>query len=244
MKSPKLSLLAIVAHPDDESGVFGGTLALYAGRGISTEVVCATRGKAARNRGSARTGEELAEMRSREFHQACELLGVSWQEIWDYPDGALNRAGFLDLGRQLCGVIRKRQPTVVLTLGPEGGFTAHPDHAAISHFATFAFHAAGLRDVFPDTGPPHQSQRLYYATGPAPLPDYPQVCFSPVTAEIDISETVERKLEAWECHQTQSPLFPRFRAAVRRLGSREWFHLAATNAAPVPLINRDLFAGL
>ena len=247
MNRTRLRLLAITAHPDDETGSFGGTLALYATRGITTEVVCATRGEAGRNRGSARTPQELAEMRSREFHQACELLGVSWHEIWEYSDGGLNRVGFLDLGRRLCEVIRQRQPAVVLTLGPEGGYTAHPDHVAISHFATFAFHAAGhaagRQNLFPETGEPYQPSRLYYASGLAPLPGYPQVCFSPATVEMDISETLQRKLEAFECHHTQSPLWPRFRAAVKHLGPREWFHLAAA-AAPPPELNRDLFAGL
>ena len=72
MNPTKLRFLAITAHPDDETGSFGGTLALYAARGVAIEVVCATRGEAGRNRGSARTREELAEMRSREFLQACE----------------------------------------------------------------------------------------------------------------------------------------------------------------------------
>ena len=248
MNPTKLRFLAITAHPDDETGSFGGTLAPYAARGVAIEVVCATRGEAGRNRGSARTREELAEMRSREFLQACELLGVSWHEIWDYPDGGLNRVGFLDLGLRLCQVIRQRRPAVVLTLGPEGGFTGHRDHAAISHFATFAFHAAGhaagSQELFPETGRPHQAQRLYYATGPSPLAGYPQVCFSPVTVEVDISETFQRKLEAFQCHHTQAPLFPRFRASVQRVGPREWFHLAAANAAPPPEMDRDLSAGL
>ena len=244
MNRPRLSLLAMTAHPDDETGSFGGTLALCAAGQVTTEVVCATRGEAARNRGSARTGEELAEMRSRELDQACELLGVSWHEIWDYPDGGLNRVGLLDLGRRLCGVIRQRRPTVVLTLGPEGGFTGHLDHVAISHFATFAFHAAGRQDFFPETGQPYQAQRLYYATGLNPLAGYPQVCFSPVTVEVDIAKTFQRKLEAFQCHHTQAPLFPRFRAALERVGPTEWFHLAAASAALPPGMNHDLFAGL
>lgn len=244
MSRPNLRLLAITAHPDDESGSFGGALALYAARGVVSEVLCATSGEAARNRGPARTPEELAQIRRQEFHRACDLLGVSWQEIWDCPDGALNRAGLLEIGARLCGVIRQRRPDVVLTLGPEGGFTAHPDHSAISHFATFAFHSAGRQELFPEAGAPHRPHRLYYATGRSPLSGYPQVCFSPISAEIDISETFQRKLEAFECHQTQAPLFARFRKAAQRLGPREYFHLAAWNGSHAPGMERDLFAGL
>ncbi len=244
MSPTELRLLAITAHPDDESGSFGGALALYAARGVTVEVLCATSGEAARNRGVARTPEELAELRRQEFRRACDLLGVSWRDIWDYPDGGLNRIALPEIGARLCRVIRERRPDLVLTFGPEGGFTAHADHSAISHFATFAFHAAGRKEAFPEAGPPHRPHRLYYATGRAALHGYPQVCFSPVSAEIDISETFERKLQAFECHQTQAPLFPRFRKAAQGRGPREYFHLAASDGPPAPGMDRDLLGGL
>ena len=61
-----LKLLCITAHPDDEAGAFGGTLLLYSERGVATSVVCLTAGTAAKNRGTARTNEELAELRTGE----------------------------------------------------------------------------------------------------------------------------------------------------------------------------------
>lgn len=237
-------LLAVVAHPDDESGSFGGTLALYAGRGAAVEIVCATCGEAARNRGQARSREELCETRRREFRAACGVLGAAWSDIWDYPDGALNRQTFHDLGLRICRVIRERRPDVVITQGPEGGLTGHADHAAIACFATFAFHAAGRTELFPECGAAHQAARLYHATAPAPLPAYRRVCLSPVDAVMDISETFERKFEAFQRHQTQAPLYPRFRTAVEKLGPREYFHLAACISPPPPASAHDLFAGL
>ncbi len=237
-------LLAITAHPDDESGSFGGTLALYAARGVAVEVVCATRGEAGRHRGPAQTPQEVAELRAGEFRRACQVLGVGWCEIWDYPDGGLNRVGFLNLGARLCRLIRERRPEVVLTMGPEGGFSGHADHSAITHFATFAFHAAGRKDLFPECGRPHRPSRLYYATGPDALPEFPTVSFSPVSVEIDISETFERKMQAFECHLTQSPLFARFRAAAQRFGRREYFHLAASTTPIAGPRGTDLFAEL
>lgn len=239
----RLSLLAITAHPDDESSGFGGTLAIYARRGASVGIVCATCGEAARNRGGARSREDLCRMRREEFGRACSVLGASWREILDYPDGGLNQVALPDLGVRLCAVIRERKPDVVLSFGPEGAYTGHPDHAAISLFATFAFHAAGRESRIAEAGPPHQAQRLYYLTAPAPLSGYPHVCFSPITHEMDISETYERKLQAFEMHHTQAPLFARFRAATAHLGPREYFHLAAGKPAGEGL-QRDLFAGL
>ncbi len=84
-----MRLLAITAHPDDESGGFGGTLALYAARGVEVGVVCATRGEAGRHRGHTTSREELARVRAGEFHRACKFLGASWQEIYEYPDAGL-----------------------------------------------------------------------------------------------------------------------------------------------------------
>ena len=55
-----LRLLCITAHPDDEAGAFGGILLLYGERGVETSVICLTAGTAAKNRGTARTDEELA----------------------------------------------------------------------------------------------------------------------------------------------------------------------------------------
>lgn len=237
-------LLAITAHPDDESGALGGTLALYARRGVGVEVVCATRGEAGRHRGQARSKEELARIRDAEFQDACQLLGVSWNQIWEYPDGGLNGVALLDLGVRLCGIIRRRQPDIVVSLGLEGGLTGHPDHAAITHFAAFAFHAAGRPDLYPECGPRHQARKLYFATAPAPSPVHPDVCLSPVTAEIDIRETFALKVEAFERHLSQSPLFPRLRRALEQLGRREYFHLAACALAPPAELERDLFSGI
>lgn len=239
-----MRLLAITAHPDDESGGFGGTLALYTARGVEVGVVCATRGEAGRHRGNTTSREELARVRAGEFHRACKFLGASWQEIYEYPDAGLTKVPLEDLGVRLCALIRARRPDVVVTFGPDGAYTGHRDHAGISHHATFGFHAAGRETLFPEAGAPFAPARLYYLTGRQPLPGYPQVTFSPVDVEMDVSQTYARKLEAFMHHGTQSPLFERFRASTERSGPREYFHLAASRDGRVEGIQHDLFAGL
>ena len=72
-----LRLLCFTAHPDDEAGGFGGTLHHYAERGVETHVVCMTPGQAATHRGGAKSDNELARMRRREFAAACKLLKVN-----------------------------------------------------------------------------------------------------------------------------------------------------------------------
>src|SRR5579872_3471962 len=89
-----LRLLLVTAHPDDEAGGFGGTLLLYRRRGVETFVICLTPGQAARNRGSARSSDELSTMRREEFARACKLLEVSHGEVLDFPDAQLDRTDF------------------------------------------------------------------------------------------------------------------------------------------------------
>ena len=72
--------LCVTAHPDDEVGGFGGSLRLYASRGVEVSVICLTAGTAASNRGGAASDAELAAMRRKEFATACEMLKVkSWK---------------------------------------------------------------------------------------------------------------------------------------------------------------------
>ena len=152
MKVPRL--LCITAHPDDEAGGFGGTLALYAERGVEISVVCLTAGTAARNRGSAKTDAELAEMRTRELGDSCRLLGVKHWEVLGYPDAHLAEADLPMVVGGLVKRIREIRPHIVLTYGPDGGYTGHPDHAMAGVFATMAFQWAGRTDRYPDSGAP------------------------------------------------------------------------------------------
>jgi LmbE family N-acetylglucosaminyl deacetylase len=66
----------------------------------------------------------------------------------------------------------------------------------------------------------------------------------PCTATIDIAPFVQSKIEAFRAHSTQAPLFPLFEKAMRRFGSRELFHLAATNQPAVLEAETDLLTGI
>src|SRR5438270_12226375 len=109
-----MRLLCITAHPDDEAGNFGGTLAVYAARGVETFVVCLTAGAAARHRGAARSDEELKAVRRREFAASCQRLGVSGHEVLDYPDGKLASAEMSEVTGALVLRMRRIRPEIVL----------------------------------------------------------------------------------------------------------------------------------
>ena len=72
-----LRMMVVTAHPDDEAGGFGGSLRLYHDRGVETCVICLTPGQAATNRGAAKSDDELAAIRRKEFAASCEILKVS-----------------------------------------------------------------------------------------------------------------------------------------------------------------------
>jgi LmbE family N-acetylglucosaminyl deacetylase len=242
-------LLCITAHPDDEAGAFGGTLALYADRGVEVSVVCLTAGTAARNRGAARSDEELAEIRTVEFQNSCRFLGIAHGEVLSYPDSRLDRCDFYEVVGELVARIRRLRPHVVLTFGQDGGLTGHPDHAMAGVFATQAFHWAGRPDRYPEqisSGlQPHAAQKLYYATADFKLPDRMPTSPPTVTARTEVgAERFERKNLAFRKHQSQNPLFERLRKNLGNMPTYEMFHLAATREPQDAKFEADLFEGV
>ena len=161
-----LRLLCITAHPDDEAGAFGGTLLLYHERGVETSVICLTAGTAARNRGTARTDEELAALRRAEFAASCKLLNVSHYQVLDFPDSKLDRTDFYQVVGTLTKRMRQIRPHVVITFGMDGGLTGHAITPWQGVFASMAFEWAGRADRFPEQIEqglqPHRAQKLYY----------------------------------------------------------------------------------
>src|SRR6516164_7818319 len=81
-------VLAVCAHPDDESFGLGAALAAFAARGTPTAVLCLTHG-AASALGTSRG--DLHQIRAAELASAAAELGVGDVELLDYPDGALTR---------------------------------------------------------------------------------------------------------------------------------------------------------
>jgi LmbE family N-acetylglucosaminyl deacetylase len=244
-----LRLLCVTAHPDDEAGGFGGSLLLYASRGVETHVICLTPGQAATHRGAARSDKELAAMRREEFQASCRVLKIARGEVLDHPDAGLERVDFYAMVGELVERIRQIRPHVILTIGPEGAVTAHPDHSMVSLFATLAFHWAGRSNRFPEQLKngltPHRAQKLYYSTTLFTLPDRQPISPAPVTATIEIgTEFLETKIKAFKQHTSQAPLFQLFETAVRRRGTKELFHLAATTPPRQMQMETDLFEGV
>src|SRR5260370_26325410 len=127
-------------------------------------------------------------MRRNEFAASTNLLQVSCSTVLEYPDGKLGRQDFYAVVGDLTRRIRETRPHVVLTIGPEGGVTAHPDHSMASIFATMAFHwsARSYRyaDQLHNGRAAHQPQKLSYASALFTRPHRPPYSRPPTPATI------------------------------------------------------------
>lgn len=130
--------MAITAHPDDESLGCGGALARYAEEGVETFVLSATRGERGRHGPGEHPGPEaLGRIREDELRQAALELGVTGVDCLEYEDGRLDLADPREAIARIVDHLRRVRPSVVITFGPDGAY-GHPDHIAISQFATAA----------------------------------------------------------------------------------------------------------
>ncbi len=181
MDKGKRVLLAVLAHPDDESFGMGGTLALYARQGVEVHLVCATRGEAGEVDEEYLQGfASIAERRVSELNCAASLLDLAGVHFLDYRDSgmsgspdnqhpqALAAAPLHEVAEKIAAWMRRLQPQVVVTFDPIGGYR-HPDHVAV-HLATVkAFDMAADPGVEAGSLAPYQPRKLYYHTIPRGL---------------------------------------------------------------------------
>jgi LmbE family N-acetylglucosaminyl deacetylase len=161
-------LMAVLAHPDDESLGVGGTLAKYAAEGVDVFLVTATRGDGGRFRGLRSDDrqhpgrEALGQIRENELRAAAKVLGVRDVSVLGYHDQHLDRAQPGEVVARIAAELRRTRPDVVITFGPDGAY-GHPDHIAISQFTTAATVAAADGRIGVDRAEhPHSVSKLYY----------------------------------------------------------------------------------
>jgi LmbE family N-acetylglucosaminyl deacetylase len=179
MSDPK-TLLAVLAHPDDESFGMGGTLALYASRGVAVHLACATRGEVGTLDADCLDGfNSVADRRESELRCAAGILGLAGVHFLGYRDSgmpgspdnqhpnALAAQPIEEVAAIVAHLIRQLQPQVVLTFDPIGGYK-HPDHIAIHRATVRAFDLAGDPNS-KDELPPYKPQKLYFHVMPKGL---------------------------------------------------------------------------
>lgn len=199
-------LLAIFAHPDDESYRAGGALALLARRGAEVWVLCATRGE----RGILKLDpEEAGQVRHTEMECACRALGIEPPHFLDYRDGTLPQVDEEGAVGQVVRAIRKLRPQVLLTW-PLSGVSGHPDHVAVSSWTEKAFHLAADSSAYPEHKEAiHEVDALYHIVVPCSLaetmkmPHLHTVPDEEVTLTLDVSTVWDAKMAAIRCHRSQ-----------------------------------------
>ena len=177
----KLRLMAVHAHPDDESSKGASTMARYVAEGNDVMVVTCTGGE----RGSILNPamdrpevlENMAEIRREEMAAAAKILGIQhrWLGFVDsglpegdpkppLPEGCFALVPLEVSTEALVRVIREFRPHVIVTYDENGGYP-HPDHIRTHEVSMAAFDAAADPDQFPDAGAPWQTLKLYYSHG-------------------------------------------------------------------------------
>ena len=171
-------ILAVLAHPDDESFGLGGTLAFYAKRGYETYYVCATRGEAGSADPEYMNGfKDTAEMRTDELMRAAKELGLKevhflgyrdsgmpGMEANEHPNAQINHP-VEEVAGKVVKYIREIKPDVVITFDPIGGYK-HPDHIHIHKATVLAFANADDENFHPEAGEGFKPSALYFQVFP------------------------------------------------------------------------------
>jgi LmbE family N-acetylglucosaminyl deacetylase len=269
----KLRLLAVLAHPDDESLGFGGTLAKCAAEGVETYLVTATRGERGRFGALGKSGDpsEVGRVRESELRAAAAVLGIREVCVLNYPDGAVDQVEPAVAIRAIVSHIRRVQPHVVVSFGPDGAY-GHPDHIAVSQFATAAVVCAADPAYSTDNSPVdvdagHRVAKHYYLawrTGKweayeaafrkltsmvdgvqrqaTPWPDWA------ITTEIDTSAVWPVVWKAVCCHETQISIYERLNDLAEEQQKALWgsqeFYRVFSSVNGGRKLETDLFEGL
>ncbi|MGH3944816.1 MAG: PIG-L deacetylase family protein [Pseudonocardiaceae bacterium] len=138
------TILGVWAHPDDEAYLSGGLMALARDAGSRVVCVTATRGELGTPDPATWPPHRLATERTGELARSLEILGVDEHHWLGYRDGDCARVSIPHAVGRLCALIAEVRPDTVLTFGPDGQ-TGHPDHRAVSAWATEAFDRAAPR---------------------------------------------------------------------------------------------------
>ena len=234
-------ILAVFAHPDDETFGPGATLAKYASAGAMVDVVMATRGEAGENNLPNKTDEPLGKIRERELKNADRILGIHKIDFLNFIDGELKQNIYFDIAKKIIFKIRTFKPDIIITFEPHG-VSGHLDHIAMSFITTYAY----LQTDIP--------KKLYYSCLPDSVrrqrgQDY--FIYFPdgyteeqITTRIDVSDFWSTKIKAMQEHKTQLKDVKRLMGYMEHVPKTDNFILKYHRLSKVDLPETDLLNGL
>jgi LmbE family N-acetylglucosaminyl deacetylase len=228
-----LTLMAVHAHPDDESSSTGGVLARYSAEGLRTIVVTCTNGEFGDAPGGIKPGvdghepEEVASIRQDELERACAILGVTHVEMLGYHDSGMPDWEYKDRADVFCNVPLEEsterlvklyelyRPDVVITYDEQGGYN-HPDHVQASRLTMAALAATGIPRkaylIARRRGDWVKLREVLEAHGvelpplPEPTPERLRMMEETearITTTVDVSAFIDQKRDALTTHASQ-----------------------------------------
>jgi LmbE family N-acetylglucosaminyl deacetylase len=239
------TVLAVFAHPDDESLACGGTLARLADLGMRVVVMCASHGERGSHAGPA-WDDQLGRIRAAEMHAAASALGIAQVILLNHPDGDLRWAHVSEFNAELLLFIRRYTPIAIITFG-EDGLYWHLDHVGVYERTTTAVRILGvsappLYYVTMPTGMMPQIVATARARGWAPPPKgfwsiEPAafgIAAKPPTITVDVNDWVPRKVAAILSHHTQMGIGHPF-AEIDDADARRWLGTEQFHRADLPM---------
>ena len=225
--------VVIVAHPDDAEFAAAGTVAKWVEEGWDAYYVICTDAAGGGSDDATDVGSaarrKMTETRKREQRAAGAVLGLKDVIFLDYPDGLLQPT--IELRRDIVRVLRKYRPSRLVCQSPERTWEPfmaigryHPDHLAAGQATLMALYPASQNPWdFPellDEGlKPHKVKEVYISGAPH------------VNFFVDITSTMDKKIEALMCHESQfightEELAKMMRSRVADLGKKYWVEYA------------------
>ncbi|MGH3963543.1 MAG: PIG-L family deacetylase [Pseudonocardiaceae bacterium] len=268
--APGLRLMAVHAHPDDESTSTGGILARYALEGVQTIVATCTNGELGDGPGGVKPGAEghhthqVAKTRLAELRTACQHLGVTHLELLGYHDSGIADWDHRHRPDVFCNVpidtaaarlaqlIEHYRPQVVVTYDP-GRTSQHPDHLHAARATALAVKTSGIpaKMYFTAHGTTywHRVNQALAKVGiqrQIPDPDLLERIEQRITTTVDVSHVIKRKRTALHAHASQigSSLAGKLPVDLFTHAFSTETYIRAHDTTGSPPFENDLFTGL
>jgi LmbE family N-acetylglucosaminyl deacetylase len=196
--SPSFRALVVAAHPDDIEFGSAGTLATWVDQGAEVTYCLVTDGSTGTQDRSL-VGQGLNEIRMAEAKEAADVIGAKGIEWLGYRDGYVEYS--LELRKDIARVFRKTKPHRYMIMDPSpmvgGWFVNHPDHRAVGQASLDVTLTAGTTpghfpELIDEGFEPWRGLRELWIASPEPGP-----------VVVDVSMTLERKIQALLCHRSQ-----------------------------------------
>ena len=241
-------VLAVFAHPDDESATIAPLLSRYAKEGHDVYLIVVTSGQVGDSNTDIPRGDQLGAAREKESRCSCKALGIHDPYLLQFMDGSIAEWDTIPkIREQVRKIIEEVKPEVIITFGPDG-LTGHPDHRTVSSLTTEIFQQRSKLI--------HRPSKLYYVAYPESLfanlpPEMAQsagriglVADEWVTTVVDASAYLDQAWNSIQCHKTQWP--PQMMEMIRGLGSellggKVYLRLALQDASGQVEKEKDLF---